>query len=67
MINSVFAVIAGRNLRSDGKSETAYCTIDLPGNKSARTSTNKNKEPVWNESFNLYARREMGIKKLTLT
>jgi Ca2+-dependent lipid-binding protein len=45
-------VIAGRNLRSDGKSEVAYCTIDLPGNKTARTGTSKNKEPVWNESFN---------------
>jgi Ca2+-dependent lipid-binding protein len=45
-------VIAGRNLRSDGKSEVAYCTIDLPGNKTGRTSSNKNKEPIWNESFN---------------
>jgi Ca2+-dependent lipid-binding protein len=47
-------VIAGRNLRSDGKSESAYCTVDLPGNKTGRTSANKHKEPVWNESFNLY-------------
>jgi len=45
-------IIAGRNLRSDGKGEVAYCSLDLPGNKTCRTASNKNREPVWNESFN---------------
>eukprot|EP00026_Physarum_polycephalum_P001318 Phypoly_transcript_01319.p1 GENE.Phypoly_transcript_01319~~Phypoly_transcript_01319.p1 ORF type:complete len:993 (+),score=250.77 Phypoly_transcript_01319:209-3187(+) len=45
-------IIAGKNLRSDGKSESAYCTVDLPGNKTARTNASKSREPVWNESFN---------------
>ncbi len=48
------SVVAGRNLRSDGKVEQAYCTIDLAGNKRARTTAINNKEPMWNESFNLY-------------
>jgi Ca2+-dependent lipid-binding protein len=47
-------VIAARNLRSDGKLESAYCVVELSDNKPVRTQIFKEKkEPVWNETFNL--------------